>query len=58
MSWVQELWSLLIALVATTSGATQQALYGVLLSLLMHAMALRPGPTDDSNSESNPCMGT
>jgi hypothetical protein len=36
---VQELWSLLITLIAKTSQDTQHALYGVLLSLLMDSMA-------------------
>lgn len=43
---LQELWSLLITLVTKTSGNTQQALYGVLLSLLMDAMAPESGSTD------------
>jgi hypothetical protein len=43
---LQELWSLLITLVAKTSGGVQQGLYGVLMSLVMDAMAPEAGTAD------------
>ena len=43
---IQELWSLLMTLVATSAGGAQQALYGVLLTLLMDAMAPETGDAD------------
>lgn len=46
MRVVQELWSLLITLVTKTCGDTQQALYGVLLSLLLDAMSPEGGRAD------------
>jgi hypothetical protein len=46
LSWTQEVWSFMVAVLATSTGPAQEALYGTFLIMLIQALAPQSGEAD------------